>query len=342
MKIAYIFAYLGNGGAEDHAVLLAKQAKLAGNTPLFIIDGFSTTSRDRLEKLEIKVKHLSMNSSFNPIKVVKSLIGLCKIIKNEKIQIVHTHMLREHSLAVILKIFGLKFGLIRTFHRFDQFNGKMRLLLPVYRKYTDAFVGISNGMIEYLKSNGVSSKLHLIENGVEKIEASSHQKAIGFIGRLAEEKGILKFIESNLDLLRKHKMVIAGDGPDFNKIKKVVEKNNLQVKMLGRVSDKSEFYEKTSVLALPSRTEVLPLVILEAYSCGLPVVAFDIDSMRDLVNQENGELINFGDYKKMGETAEKLAFDGEKYKKKNIEKFEMNYSADIMWAKTLDLYNRLS
>lgn len=341
MNIAYVFAYFGEGGAEDHALLLAEKAKQAGHNPLFIIGEFTESSQKRLDQNQFKYIVLPMKSSFRPIKMTKSVAGLKKIIKSEKIQIVHTHMLREQSLAIIAKITGAKFVLIRTFHRFDQFNQKMSPLMPAYRKYTDAFISISEGMSEYMAKNGIDKKVTLVKNGVKKVEVSNHLPAIGFIGRLTNEKGILKFINANIDIFKSTKLVIAGDGPDKSAIEKVIADNKLNIEMLGRVSNKADFYNKISVLALPSDSEVLPLVVLEAYSCGLPVVAFSIDSLRFLIGDKNGKLIDDFNYEKMGETCILLIDLAKNYEKENLDRFNQEFSADIMWSKTAQLYQSL-
>ena len=50
MKIAYIFAYFGDGGAEAHALTLAKKARESGNEAVFIIDKLTATAQKRLEE----------------------------------------------------------------------------------------------------------------------------------------------------------------------------------------------------------------------------------------------------------------------------------------------------
>lgn len=340
MKIAYIFAYFGYGGAEENAIILAQKAKAVGDTVIFIVGDFAPEAQLRLQKEEFKIVNLPMKSSFGVSAVLRSAIDLKKIIQFENIDIVHSHMLREQSLAIIAKLVGAKFGLIRTFHRLDQFNWKMRPLMPIYRKFTDAFISISEMMSDYLRENRVTNRTFLIKNGIPKVEAKSHERALGFIGRLAKEKGVLEFIKANIDLLRKNKMVIAGDGPDSGAIRDLIKSEHLNIEFLGRVanSDKADFYKKISVYVLPSEAEVLPYVVLEAYSCGIPVVAFDIDSMKALISKENGVLVDYPDYVQLGQEAVKLLSDSSKFYEANIKKYESEYTADIMWAGTRKLY----
>lgn len=341
MKIAYIFSYLGDGGSEEYAFLLAKEAKKAGNSVTFIISSSSSKAHKRLVAEKHKVILLPMESSFNPIAVLSSVLNLKKIIKSEQIDIVHANMLREQSLAIFAKMLGAKFRLVRTFHRQNSFNWKMKPLLPIYLRYTDAIISISNTMSGLLDQYGWGNHYTLIENGVPKVDASKHSKALGFIGRLTDEKGILQFIKANIKFLRNNKLIIAGDGENYDAIKQVTDKNNLDIELLGSISDKAEFYKKISVLLLPSSHEVLALVGLEAYSCGLPILAFNIAPMRDLVEYGNGILVEAFDYVQMGKEAKKLLATADKYSKFNIDTYNTKYSVDIMWSKTYALYQSL-
>ena len=341
MKIAYIFAYLGDGGAEDHALLLAQSARKAGNDAFFIVSSHSDSASKRLRAAGFEMVRLPMESSFNPVTVIKSALKLKKTIANYKIDIVHSHMLREQSLGVAAKILGAKFKLIRTFHRFDQFNLKMRPLMLLYSKFTDAVIAISPKMVQYLKSNGLVKKVSLINNGVGSVKVKSHEKALGFIGRLTDEKGILQFIQANTDILRRTKLVVAGDGPNRAAIKTIVDDKKLNVEMMGQVENKADFYSKVSVLVLPSRSEVMPLVVLEAYSCGLPVTGFKIDALVDLVGPANGKLAECQNYEDLGRMAVKLLGMLQDYRQANQALYDAKYSATKMWSQTNTLYEKL-
>lgn len=342
MKIAYIFAYFGDGGAEAHALILAKKARESGNEVIFIVNNFTATGQKKLEDNKIDFVYLPMESSYNPIKIIKSVKGLKKIVKDQKIDVIHAHMLREQMITNYAKLFGLKVILIRTFHRFDQFNQKMKPFMPLFRKYTDAFIAISEEMNAYMQNNGLKEKVHLILNGVERVEASSHESAVGFIGRLTHEKGILSFIEENTLIFDDVKLVIAGDGPDFEEIKKTVERECLNVELMGNVTNRADFFKKISVLVLPSETEVMPMVVLEAYSCGVPVVAFNLDALKNIVKPENGRLIEFPNYQEMAKVAVDMLSNKNNYSEANILAFDQSYSEDIMWQKTFELYTALS
>ena len=73
------------------------------------------------------------------------------------------------------------------------------------------------------------------------------------------------------------KLLLAGDGPDFDAVVEKVRQLQLQdsVILTGRRSDVERLYQAFDVFLMPSRWEGLPLVLLEAQTAGLPVVASD-------------------------------------------------------------------
>lgn len=338
MKIAHLFSYAGGGGSEDYALELAKGSRRAGDDVIFII---STEGElvSGLEREGIKYIRINMESSFNPFAVLKSTLRLRSVLGKEKVDLVHTHMLREQSLVILAKLTGTKVKLVRTFTRLDQFNWKMKLLMPIYNYYTDRFIAISSYMKQHLKNNGIRNKVTLINNGVRKVEVSHRGRNFGYLGRISREKGLLEFIKSNQDKFKSVEFLLGGDGPDIEKISELINDEGLNIKLLGRIIDKDKFYAEIGVFILPSETEALPLVVLESFSAGIPVVCFDIPSLRELIQDDLR--VEFGDYKKLLETAEFALKNRDRFKKENLEKYQQNYTLNQMVEKTNRLYREL-
>lgn len=343
MRICYPFCYPGGGGTEWHALYLAREARKSGDEVFFILNGEGFLT-EQVKKEGFASMQLDMSSSFNPIKVLKAILALKKYFKENEIDIVHTHMLREQALAIGAKIFGAKIKLIRTFHRVDQFNWKMKPLMWLFNLETDYFIAISNYMIGYLKENGIKGPVELVYNGVTRIPAEKHEKALGFMGRVVPEKGILNFVKENYKLLENKKFYVGGVGEDLEKLEQFVKDKKLKnIDILGRVHDTTGFFEKISVFVLPASHEVLPLVALEAFSCGIPVVAFDLPVLAEMIDGKNGIRIECGDYKKLAETALEM-LNGNKlaeYQKAAKESYENNYTIEQMWHKTEALYKKV-
>ena len=94
-------------------------------------------------------------------------------------------------------------------------------------------------------------------------------------------------------------MLIAGDGPERRNLEKLVLRLELKlnVKFLGRISDMNNFFNQIDLFVHPSVREGFGLVVLEAMSRGIPVIAADNTSLPDLVNNGfNGFLFKTGSF----------------------------------------------
>ena len=119
------------------------------------------------------------------------------------------------------------------------------------------------------------------------------------------DKGVGEFVNvaRRIRLIRPDvRFVLVGDVDLQNPAsisKKQIEiwVNEGCIEHLDRVSHKDmpEIYKSASIVCLPSYREGLPKVLLEAASCGRPLVAFDVPGCREIVlSGINGELVPFG------------------------------------------------
>jgi len=123
----------------------------------------------------------------------------------------------------------------------------------------------------------VRKKIVIIPNGV-KVKKNNREikeiKKIMFAGRLLKEKGIYEIVEVAKRAQGEFNFVICGDGPELNKLKEMVEEQNIRNVMLkGYVKKLEAIYMASDLLLLPSYREGFPNVILEAMSYKLPVVS---------------------------------------------------------------------
>ncbi|MBK8019904.1 MAG: glycosyltransferase family 4 protein [Chloroflexi bacterium] len=107
-----------------------------------------------------------------------------------------------------------------------------------------------------------------------------------FVGRLSEEKGVRTLVES-WSALPHIPLKIVGDGPLMPELRALVESRSLtNVELLGRRSreDTLAFMKDAYCLVFPSEWyEGLPMTIVEAFACGVPVIASNVGAMRELV-----------------------------------------------------------
>jgi glycosyltransferase involved in cell wall biosynthesis len=131
-----------------------------------------------------------------------------------------------------------------------------------------------------------------VDNKIFRIEKDLCQREtkVGFIGRFAQEKGIDNFIEAIPLLLNNREDVnflIIGDGPLLMDVKTSLKRMDLQAKveLLNWIyHDKLGGYlNELKLLVIPSYTEGLPNVMLEAMACGTPVLATPVGAIPDVI-----------------------------------------------------------
>ena len=119
------------------------------------------------------------------------------------------------------------------------------------------------------------------------ISYDNRMQNVGYIGRLSNEKGILNLVKCMSFLDDNIKLLIIGDGPRKANIKKILDENSLHMKveLISWVpNEKIPFYLNTMKLfVLPSYTEGLPHVVIEAMACGTPVLATPVGAIPDII-----------------------------------------------------------
>jgi glycosyltransferase involved in cell wall biosynthesis len=166
----------------------------------------------------------------------------------------------------------------------------------------DCCICVSQSMLDELPP-AARRRAVLIENGVPDerppaFVAAGSDRAV-FLGRISPEKGIDDLLElarrcaARPPPERSWTLAVAGTGPLEQRVAAAAASLPSGVLAhLGFQSEPAHVYAAAAALLLPSSHEGLPLVILEAFSWGLPVVAYDIPGVRDVVTPgRNGILV---------------------------------------------------
>lgn len=172
-----------------------------------------------------------------------------------------------------------------------------KFLLWINCELSDKIIVFSEEIINDLKIQRYKKKIIIAHNHFINLDKfriikkyDERDNLIGYIGRLVIEKGVMNFIES-IQLFDKTeqdlKFLLCGDGDLKDQIKDYLEKNNLtkRVMFLDEVNhDKIPIYlNKLKLLVIPSFTEGLPNILIEAMACGTPVLATPVGAIPDLI-----------------------------------------------------------
>jgi glycosyltransferase involved in cell wall biosynthesis len=184
--------------------------------------------------------------------------------------------------------------------RNDIFFKFIRLLEKINYTLSNRIIVYSKGLIGAYSMEKYTGKIslahqHTIDLNMFNVakSLSERRNLIGYIGRLSGEKGVLnlamaipKVLEKNKDV----KFLIIGDGQLRQEIQEYIDAHALKnnAKVLGWIPHKDlpAYLNELKLLVLPSSTEGLPGIILEAMSCGTPVLATPVGGIPDVISDE--------------------------------------------------------
>ena len=167
--------------------------------------------------------------------------------------------------------------------KFDRV-GKLRRIYVWFLKRrikkVEAVVALTQG--DAMDWRFINDNVHIIPNVVHLNTggsfASCNQKSVIFVGRFSQQKDIESLLQIWFLVHQKHEdwfLDIYGDGELKNSFLPVISSMNANVRVHDPTADIMDKYKNSSVLVLTSLYEPFGLVLPEAMSCGLPVVAFD-------------------------------------------------------------------
>jgi glycosyltransferase involved in cell wall biosynthesis len=133
-----------------------------------------------------------------------------------------------------------------------------------------------------------------------KNDIAQRENVVGYIGRLSEEKGILNLVHAIPKVLNKRndvRFLIAGEGRLGDTVGTYVDAHALggKVSLTGWVphDELSDYFARLKLLVVPSYTEGLPAIIIEAMACGTPVLATPVGAVPDVLkDKETGFILN--------------------------------------------------
>ena len=281
----------------------------------------------RIQQFDFRVYDTQIRrKSVNPFSQLHDIIILSKIYKREKPDVcwhlgakyifwgtVAVKLFLQYS-KVINSPIGLGFVYISksfkarllrplvTFLYKLLLNPKNSFVIVENRDDIEFFIkinAVNKNTVELIPGAGVNTKTFKPSQTKEKI------CQIVMLSRLIREKGVYEYIQA-AKILHEQKvpvqMVLVGE-PDYGSPSSVTESEYkmLQqcgfIKCLGYKRDVLDILQSSHVCCLPSYREGLPRALIEATSCGLPIITTDTVGCRDIILNGNGLLVKTGDVK---------------------------------------------
>lgn len=301
MKVIHLIDSGGLYGAENVILHLVTEQRRSGIAASI---GSLAAGQDPEKAIEVEAKKRGIPCERIRVPIGGVIAGgaVARCINAASADIVHTHGYKPTILLGLLCPWSVRAVLIATLHGWTgcaSWFDRMRLyraLNTLALKRFDRAVHVSyasransggrgeviwNGIPPRGTTGGQESKAGLAEE-------SHADPLVVYAGRLSPEKGVDVLLEALAALRRRgetFRAIIAGEGPCRADLERRAERSGLaeQVAFVGYCADIVADAPKHAVVVIPSLSEGLPLVLLEAMRAGLAVVASSVGGIPEII-----------------------------------------------------------
>lgn len=352
LHLVHITPSFGLGGAQIRTVQLMNHLGPRFRHTVVALDGDIRAAKD-VAANDIRIDFASCSRTRNPLRGMARLHGL---LSREKPDLVLTY--NWGSMDGVAAALACRLPIIHTEDGFSDGEAVRqkrrrvwcrRLLLRGVR----AVVAPSKTLARIMSNdwNLPPSRIRYIPNGVDVDKfspapagAPSHDRlVIGTVGQFRREKRQDRLMEACASLTHRFDvhLVLAGDGPERQALEQKARELNLsgRIDFPGRVLEPLDVYRRFDIFALSSSTEQMPLSVLEAMACGLPVVSTDVGDVKNMVGAANQQFVT--DWSGYQAALERLAADASMRRKLGAENRTRSatvYSLGQMLAEYEKLY----
>lgn len=368
LRIMHVIDSGGLYGAEKMILSLSLECKKMGHE-IFI--GTIVSPDDLGDPLgEIAAGHtlnhicFRMPDGFS----IRGLWEILRFARAQKIDVIHSHGYKSNIILGITPRLVRPSPIICTLHGWTSraHLKKLTFFEAVERKLIrrlDSIVSVSDSVRRKIDPERSNKKISTIPNGIQlpqELPITPSRPLVGrgwseheplrilSIGRLSHEKGFDTLLEA-VRILREQdahiRVTIAGDGPRRHELLQFVEAANLEqyVSLIGYVRDTQALYEAADLFVIPSRTEGLPLVLLEAMIARVPVIATDVgDISQVLAGGRYGRLLRKPDARVLADAILDFSSNRLQVIEETVDKARQNvieaYSAEMMAKRYVEVY----
>lgn len=364
IKVLLFDGSLAIGGTERSIFDLARLIDKSRFEVL--IHCFSPKDHFALKAEEAGIRVLSAGFDFRLLDLFRCCSDVLRTLRKEGIEILHCFNYPTIYYGVVLGVLAKIPYIVSVVRDDGTWKGRShRFWDGIVDRYADLITANSRSAWEnYIRDKppDLAAKVITIYSGIDTSGLDQEGQgpdrpgrtrlAIGVIGRLEDSlKGHSDFIKAARIVTEQRKGItfyVIGDGPDKARLEALALESGLNGKLLfaGAIADLRQIYNMLDIVVIPSRSESLPHVLLEAMYCRKPIVATSVgDIPLILEDQRTGFLIPKGDPETLAQKLLQLIDRPELIRRFSMEArrrfLELGLTAEVFVRKTEEAYRAL-
>lgn len=366
-NVTIVIFPLSDAGSTTPLLNLVKLASGIANKVYLLSGGTDLKNLESLKNVYvIKIMHKAYFNLIGRIlsyihtefKILSSMISLCRVA-DLFIFFIGGEILVLPMLTLKLlrkKVIMMPGGIAEKGYaiRKDPLTKPLSLLIKFNMNLCDKLVVYSPYLIKEGRWDKYCHKIHIAHEHIVDFatfkmikKVNERPNLVGYVGRLSEEKGVLNFVKAVTLLKERMKVsfIICGQGNLTNEIQRIIKSEDLgmKVRLTGWIPHDTlpNHLNEIKLLVLPSYTEGLPNILLEAMACGTPVLATSVGAIPDIIKDgETGFLLESNDPKHIANRIIELLSKPELLEKVSKNAYEY-VRANFSFERTLEAWQRI-
>ena len=331
MRIVYVSS-VPRGGPISHLLDVAPRVAAAGHSV------HAVCGSDRVAEA---FRSRGIEASAIPLRHKLDLVGAARLSRRLRADVVHTHdrrtgllvrpPARAQGASVVHTLHGLPEEIAVSVGRAQAVRppgvspARLAWLLHGYLRMEAGLARLgpvvtpSRALRDFLVAHGFPAHLlHVIHSGIEvrrtepRVEVGNGPVVVGTVTNLVYWKGVDVLVNACALVEPRIRLEVYGAGADLGKLERQAAELGVEARFHGFVDDMTGRLDELDLFVLPSRTENLPIAVLEAMANALPVVATRVGGVPELVvDGETGVVVGPDDPQELAAAIQELALSPE-------------------------------
>ena len=362
MRIVHLVIGGDVAGGQLVALRLARAARDRGDVVSFVAPREGQFARAaRAERFD--VAFVDVGRTYR----VGGALRLARLLRRERADILHTHALAASNALSRLAGRAARVSIVSHLHIANHFRPATRVVLAtldnVTARWSAALIAVSEETRRAYVRQGYPDRIAVVHNGVDVAAADANgvraelgldaaAPVVAEVGRLCEVKGQRELIEAIAQVPDARLVLVGADLERGGGFRRALERRARELGVAERVvftghrDDAARLLAAADVVALPSWTEGLPLVVLEAMAQKRAVVATPVGGTPEVVEDgETGLLVPPRDPDALAAALRRVLADEDLRRRlgeAGHQRVRERFSAEAAAARVLEIYDEVA